>query len=95
MVDKSHGPRHKTRRKLKKGLREKFKVTPYLQKFEIGQKVAIDPDPSSHRGMPFRRFVGRIGIVKGMRGKAYLVEVKDGGKVKTIISMPEHLKPVE
>ena len=94
MVKKSKGFRSGTRRKLRKKVREKLVVTRYLQKFNVGDTVAIDPDPMSHRGMPHPRFIGRTGIIKGMRGKSYIVEIKNGDKVKLIISRPEHLKPV-
>jgi len=96
MVKKSHGLRSATRRKLRKKVREKkLKVTPYLQEFDIGQKVVIDPEPASQKGMPFRRYIGRVGVVKEKRGNAYLVEIKNGKKTKIIISNPEHLKPVK
>ena len=90
MVDKSHGPRRRTRAKLKGG--KKFTVNKFLKKFEKGQKVALVFDPSSQKGMPFRRFYGLSGEVTGKRGTAYLVEIRDGGKVKTVIAKPEHLK---
>ena len=94
-MKKSRGFRRRTRKKLKKGVREKLVVTRFLQKFKIGEKVMIEPEPSSHRGMPFPRFIGRTGIIKGMRGKSYIVEIRNGGKVKLIISRPEHLKLVK
>jgi large subunit ribosomal protein L21e len=64
-----------------------------LRTFKTGQKVVLYPEPSSHKGMPFLRYKGRVGIVTAKRGKSYLVEIRDGGKKKTIISRPEHLKP--
>ncbi|MCD6403487.1 MAG: 50S ribosomal protein L21e [Candidatus Aenigmarchaeota archaeon] len=95
MVVKSAGFRRRTRRVLKKELRHKFKPNDYLKVFKVGERVAIEPNPSSHKGMPHRRFRGKVGVVVGKRGDAYLIELEDGGKKKTIISNPEHLKLVK
>ena len=92
MVVKSHGPRRRTREKLRNP--EKFKPNLFLQKFEIGQRVAIKILSSSHSGMPFRRFHGKNGIVTGIRGRAYEVEIRDGNKKKMLIVNPEHLKAI-
>jgi large subunit ribosomal protein L21e len=51
-------------------------------------------EPSSHKGMPYRRFRGRSGFVVGKRGKAYIVEIQDGNTAKKIISRAEHLKAI-
>jgi large subunit ribosomal protein L21e len=92
MVQKSKGPRKRTRSLLR--ARERTPITRYLQEFKLGSKVLIRPDPSSHKGMPFKRFIGRVGTVIGKRGKSYIVKIKDGKKEKSIISRPEHLKAV-
>ncbi len=92
MVQKSVGPRKRTRNLLKMGARERPAITKYLQEFEVGSKVVINPTPSSHKGMPFRRFFGKIGTVMDKRGKSYIIKIKDGKKEKNIISRPEHLK---
>ena len=90
MVNKSHGPRRRTRHKFKGA--KKFTVNRYLKEFKNGQKVAIIIDSASQKGMPFRRFYGLIGDIFGKRGSAFLVKIKDGGKTKTVIARPEHLK---
>ena len=92
MVQKSKGPRKRTRYLLR--TRGKTPITRYLQEFEIGSKVLIRPVPSSHKGMPFRRFIGRVGVVVEKIGKSYIVRIKDGKKEKSVISRPEHLKAV-
>ena len=94
MVQKSKGPRKKTRSLLRKGIREKTPITKYLQEFKVGDKVIIKPESSSHRGMPFKRFFGRCGTVTDKRGKSYIVKIKDGNKGKRIIARPEHLRAV-
>jgi len=91
---KSHGFRIKSRKKLRKKIREKgIKIRRALQVFEVGQRIHIDIDSAVHKGMPHPRFQGRTGIVVGKRGRAYLVKVRDGGLYKTLIVRPEHLKP--
>lgn len=90
MVAKSHGPRRRTREKFRKSYLTT--VNQFMQKFDINQKVAINVEPSSHSAMPFRRFQGLTGKIIGTRGNAYLVEIKDGNKTKTVIANPEHLK---
>lgn len=92
MVQKSKGPRKKTRSKLRIRIGEKKTITKYLQEFEVGNRVVIKPDPSSAKGRPFKRFFGLAGIVQGKRGKAYIIRIKDGNKEKDIIARPEHLK---
>lgn len=94
MGQKSNGPRRKTRKKFEQPATYRPTITKFLQEFSEGQKVAIYQEPSSHRGMPFRLFRGKVGTVVGKRGKAYVVEMYDGNKLKKIISRPEHLKSV-
>ncbi len=90
----ARGSRHGTRKKLRKKIREKFKPEDYIRMFREGERVAITIDPSSQKGMPHPRFIGKVGIVAGKRGRAYLVEFRDGGKQKTVIARPEHLRPI-
>ena len=92
MVKKSKGPRTRSRKKLK--ARKRATVTKFLQTFKKGDRVVIDIEPSSTRGMPYHRYQGRVGTVIGKRGKSYIVEITDGNKVKRIISRPEHLRVV-
>ncbi|MEM5815243.1 MAG: 50S ribosomal protein L21e [Candidatus Aenigmatarchaeota archaeon] len=92
MVKKSQGFRVKTRKKLKREARYRTPITKFLQDFEIGNKVAIVQEPSSFKGMPFSRFRGLVGEVIEKRGRAYVVKVKIGNKIKKVICRPEHLK---
>jgi len=92
MVAKSHGPRRRTRSIFRS--RERLTVNKYLAKFNIGENIVIKVQSSSDRGQPFRRFYGKIGKIIGERGRAYIVEIHDGGKAKKIIAKPEHLKAI-
>lgn len=94
MVKKSRGLRAKTRKKLRQKAGYRPAITKFLEEFKIGQRVVIVHEPSSHKGMPFPRFKGDVGKIMGKTGKSYLVEVKDGKKIKQIISRPEHLKAI-
>jgi len=92
MAVKSHGPRRKTREKFRKTGR--IPINRFIKKFNVGDRVVIDIESSSTRGMPFKRFQGLSGKIVEKRGRAYLVEIKDGNKLKTIIANPEHLKEI-
>lgn len=94
MVKKSKGPRSGTRKKLRQRPSKRPTITKFLQSFRSGDKVVIYPEPSSHKGMPFHRYKGKVGVVSGKRGKSYLVDILDGKKKKTLISKPEHLRKV-
>ena len=92
MVVKSHGPRRRTREKFRRT--RKASINEFLRQFSIGDKVVICINSSSSSGMPFRRFQGLCGEITGKRGNAYLLEIKDGDKLKEIIAKPEHLKKI-
>lgn len=94
MVKKTRGPRRRTRKKLKKGPRDKVTANQFLEEFKEGERVMIKIEPSSHRGMPNPRFKGKSGEIVGKRGRAYIVKLKDGKKEKSIITLPEHLRRI-
>jgi len=41
--------------------------------------------------MPAIRFHGKTGTVVGTQGRAYVLDVKDGNKIKTVLATPEHM----
>lgn len=94
MTRKSKGVRQRARKTLQQPAGYRPTITKFLQKFDVGQSVVILPEPSSHKGMPYKRFKGKFGRVVQKRGKSYIVEIRDGGKLKKIISRPEHLKGI-
>jgi large subunit ribosomal protein L21e len=85
----------KVRYKFKKSVRERGlrSITRYVREFEIGERVHIKIDSASQKGRPHPRFHGRTGKIIDRRGRAYIVEVRDGGKFKKLIVNPEHLMP--
>ncbi|NHN40706.1 50S ribosomal protein L21e [Halorubellus sp. JP-L1] len=90
----SHGPRKKTRNKLKNNPRDRGTSAPQraIQEFEQGQKVHLKIDPSVADGRFHPRFHGLTGEVEGKQGAAFKVAITDGGKEKTIIASAAHLK---
>ncbi len=97
MAKRIGGNRRKTRGCFKKKSTQKGKIslTRYLQTLKEGDRVVLKAEPAIQKGMYFRRFHGKIGVVKNQVGKCYHVEIKDGGKQKLVIAHPVHLKKVQ
>ncbi|BFI75157.1 50S ribosomal protein L21e [Sulfurisphaera ohwakuensis] len=94
MVKHSKGYRTRTRKLLTKNVRERGAVprlSLLMEEFKEGDYVVIKINPSIHKGMPHRRYHGKVGVIQGKRGKAYIVRVTLGDKEKVIIVRPEHL----
>jgi large subunit ribosomal protein L21e len=92
---KSKGYRAGTRRLLKKKPRErgKIKLSKLLHEYQLGTQVVIKIDPSVHKGMPHRRYHGKVGTVIERKGRSYVLSVTQGEATKEIIVRPEHLEP--
>ena len=93
----SNGPRQGTRNKLRNDPRERGTSPPQraVAEFENGDSVHIKLDPSVSDGRYHPRFDGHTGTVVGTQGEAYKVRITDGGKEKTLIVKPAHLKRQE
>ncbi|HDI42393.1 50S ribosomal protein L21e [Candidatus Bathyarchaeota archaeon] len=91
----SRGPFYKSRGVMRKKPRQRGKLglSRILRQYKPGDRVVIKIEPSVHKGMPHRRYHGRVGVVAGRRGLAYMVNVKIGGKQKLLYVRPEHLVP--
>ncbi len=94
MVKASKGIMERTRQKFRKRARQRglSPITRALQKFKEGDMVAIVIDSGMHAGQPHKRFHGCTGVVVEARGRAYVVDVRFGGKMKKAIALPEHLR---
>jgi len=94
-MKKSKGFRAGTRRLLKKKPREKGKLrlSKLLYTYELGGRVVVGIDSSVQKGMPHRRYHGKVGTVIEKRGRSYVVSVTQGKALKQIIVRPEHLEP--
>lgn len=94
MVRRSKGYRSRTRTLFRKNPRERGKVglSRLLRTYNPGDKVKIRIDSGVHKGMPHRRYHGRVGIVKARRGRSYIIEVPEGRQTRTLIARPEHIE---
>jgi large subunit ribosomal protein L21e len=92
---KSQGYRAGTRRLLKKEPRErgKLRLSKLLHEYQPGSRVVVKIDPSVQKGMPHKRYHGKVGTVVNRRGRSYIVGVRQGDAVREIIVRPEHLEP--
>ena len=63
--------------------------------YVVGQKVAVDIEPSQPKGMPHRRFQGLVGVIQEVRPRAAVIDVPVGDKTKRIIARFEHIKPIK
>ena len=94
MVRRSKGYRSRTRTLFRKQPRERGKVglSRLLRAYNPGDKVKISIDSGVHKGMPHRRYHGRVGIIKGRRGRSYVIEVTERNQTRTLIARPEHIE---
>jgi len=90
----SNGPTTGTRDKLSNRPRDRGTSPPQraIQEFDEGETVHLSIDPSVPGGRFHHRFSGHTGTVVGQQGSAYEVEIVDGGKTKTILATPAHLR---
>ncbi len=91
MVKRSKGKLSTYTRKLKS--KGKIGMTGIFKEFNNDDKVVLDLK-AGHSGMPHPRYRGRHGVILSKQGNAYIVEVRDGNKKKSLISSPVHLKKV-
>lgn len=94
-MKKSHGYRAGTRCLFKKKPRERGKISlgKLLREYESGDRVVVKIDSSVHKGMPHKRYHGKVGIIVNRRGRSYVVNVNQGNVAKEITVRPEHLEP--
>jgi large subunit ribosomal protein L21e len=83
-----------TRGKLSNDPRDRGTSPPQraIQEYEPGEKVHLTLDPSVRDGRFHPRFNGHTGTVTGRQGRAFTVEITDGGKEKTIVVTAAHLR---
>ncbi len=88
---RSHGFRHKSRSVMTK--RKPRGVSFLLQEYQQGQQALVIIDPSQHKGLPHRRYHGKVGIVQEVGRRSVTLDVKLGNKTKTLITRFDHIKP--
>jgi large subunit ribosomal protein L21e len=70
-----------------------MKLSKLLYEYQPGTQVVVKIDSSVQKGMPHRRYHGRVGTVLNKRGRSYVVSVSQGDAIREIIVRPEHLEP--
>jgi large subunit ribosomal protein L21e len=93
----SNGPLEGNRNKLRNKPRERGTSPPQsaVEEYEEGEKVHLRIDPSVPEGRFDPKFNGATGTIEGQQGQAYTVAITDGGKPKTLIAKPAHLRRQE
>ena len=96
MVKSSKGFRSRSRGTFTKEVRERGlpPVTRFLREFTVGERVSVRIEASDPHGQPHPRYQGRTCTVVGKVGRAYRIELLDGGKRKELIATPIHLVPL-
>jgi large subunit ribosomal protein L21e len=91
----SKGYRNRGRKLLSKSPRERGRpgLSRLMYEYKEGDLVVIDICPNYISTAPHRRYQGKVGVVVGRRGRAYLVKIKVGGKEKLIITTKDHIRP--
>ena len=87
----SHGFRHKTRSIMTK--RQPRGVSFMLREYHEGDRALVIIDPRQHKGLPHRRYHGKVGIVRNVGRRAVILDIKLGNKTKTLITRFDHIKP--
>lgn len=68
----------------------KVKIRNQMRVFKEDDLASISINPS-YQNIPHPRYQGRTGRIVGNQGRAYYLEIRDGGKTKRILVTPEHL----
>ena len=64
-----------------------------LREYNVGDRALVIIDPRQHKGLPHRRYHGKVGIVTEVGRRAVTLRVKLGNKPKTLITRMDHIKP--
>lgn len=90
----SKGYRSQTRDLLTKDEEKRGTTKRFLeiQNLDIGDKVVISIDSSFHKGMPHRRYHGKIATVVSKRGRSFELETSKGNKKVRLLVRPQHMR---
>ena len=92
-MPRSGGYRRKTRSLFTKDSTREQGLSYVMREYNVNDKVIIKINPSIVKGMPYRRYHGKIGIVEKVMRRSLLIDVKVGDRTKKIIARLEHVKP--
>ncbi len=88
---RSHGFRHKSRSIMTKSAPRG--VSFLLREYQVGQQALVIIDPRQHKGLPHRRYHGKVGRVTEVGRRSVTLDIKLGNKTKTLITRLDHIKP--
>ncbi len=88
---RSHGFKHKSRSVMTK--KAPRGVSFLLRKYNVGDRALVQIDSSQHKGLPHRRYHGKVGLVTEVGRRHIILDVKLGEKSKTLITRLDHIKP--
>jgi len=96
MAKRIGSTRRKTRQIFSKSKKQRGKISiaKLFKEYKNGDKVVLKAEPSVQKGLYFRRFHGKVGVVREKKGSCYEVVVKDFKKEKSLIVNPVHMKKV-
>jgi len=88
---RSHGFKHKSRAVMTKS--QTRGVSFLLREYHEGQNALVILDPRQHKGLPHRRYHGKVGIVTSVGRRSVTLDVKLGNKTKSLITRFDYIKP--
>ncbi|MDH3611502.1 MAG: 50S ribosomal protein L21 [Nitrosopumilus sp.] len=88
---RSHGFKHKSRKVMTK--KAPRGVSFLLREYHEGEQALVIIDPRQHKGLPHRRYHGKVGNIIKVGRRAITLDVKLGNKTKTLITRLDHIKP--
>ena len=88
---RSHGFRHKTRSIMRK--RAPRGVSFLLHEYQEGQQALVIIDPRQHKGLPHRRYHGKVGVITHVGRRSITLDVKLVNNSNTLITRLDHIKP--
>lgn len=88
---RSYGFRHKSRSVMTK--RAPRGVSFLLHRYSVGEQALVIIDPSQHKGLPHRRYHGKVGRITEVGRRMITLDVKLGKKTKKLITRMDHVKP--
>ncbi len=88
---RSHGFRHKSRSIMTK--KAPRGVSFLLREYQVGEQALVIIDPRQHKGLPHRRYHGKVGRVTNVGRRSVTLDIKLGNKTKTLITRLDHIKP--
>ena len=64
-----------------------------LRKYVENDRALVIIDPRQHKGLPHRRYHGKVGIITQVGRRTLTLDIKLGNKSKTLITRFDHVKP--